>query len=363
MFAQDVAEDVVISEKSIRAAVTDVVKSAEVAKLVYVHDSCMGIQRLRKNGDFIYMDGKKRVTKKSDLDRIRKLAIPPAWEDVWICRESNGHLQVTGKDARGRKQYKYHPSWNAIRSTTKFYRLLEFGRQLPAMRRELQKHLALPAYPKEKIMALVVSLLERTNIRIGNGAYEKLYGSFGLTTLKNSHVQVKGAKVNFMFRGKKGIRHNISMKSKKLARLIQNCKDIPGKDLFEYIDDNGNIHHVDSGMVNIYIHSISGHDFSAKDFRTWAGSCQALLGFHEAGDFRTIAEFKEKTLAVIDHVAKALGNTRTVCRKYYIHPLILRLYEEKKLDKYLEGISPAEEKDDTELRPEEKVLIRILETN
>jgi DNA topoisomerase-1 len=352
-----------ISKSDIKTAVADLVKSAKVVNLVYVNDASPGITRERNNGNFIYLNGKKRIRDKSVLERIQKLAIPPAWEKVWICENENGHLQATGLDARGRKQYRYHALWNSIRNTTKFYRMLDFGRQLPLMRRELKRHLALPGYPKEKILALVVSLLEQTKIRIGNGFYEKLYGSFGLTTLKNDHVKVKGAEMIFNFKGKKGIEHKISLKSKRLASLVQGCKDIPGKDLFEFIDEEGNIQQIDSGMVNNYIHSLSGTDFSAKDFRTWAGSTEALLGFAEAGDFGTASEMKEKTLQVLDRVAKALGNTRTVCRKYYVHPLIISLYEEKKLLPNLRAIREPLKNDEGDLGPEEQLLIKILEKN
>jgi DNA topoisomerase I len=352
-----------LGKKAIRTAVMDVAKSAAVVNLTYVNDTMSGISREREGDTFAYFDGKKKITKQSVLDHIKKLAIPPAWEQVWICKDPAGHLQATGLDAKGRKQYRYHPLWNSIRNTTKFYRLRDFGKQLPAMRAQIHKHLALPGYPKEKILALVVSLLERTNIRIGNGFYERLYGSFGLTTLKNDHVKVNGTEMTFTFTGKKGVKHNISIRSKKLANIVKGCRDIPGKHLFEFIDENGHVQRVDSGMVNAYIHSISGNDFSAKDFRTWAGSTQALIALGEAGDYETNAEFKEKIVKMFDHVACALGNTRAVCRKYYVHPLITELYEGKKLKTYLEEMKTLVCKNDSDLHPEECVLLKILEKN
>jgi DNA topoisomerase-1 len=348
-----------LSKKAIQAAVMDVVKSAKVVDLIYVADHCEGITRVKKEDGFLYKDGNRAVKNRSVLERIKKLAIPPAWENVWICRDENGHLQATGKDIRGRKQYRYHTRWNVVRSSTKFFRLLEFGRQLPAMRAVIDKHLALPGYPKEKIMALVVTLLQKTHIRIGNGFYEKLYGSFGLTTLKNKHVTVKGTEMVFSFKGKKGVMHEISLKSKKLANLVKACKDIPGKDLFEFIDEKGQVHRIDSGMVNNYIHEISGDDFSAKDFRTWAGSREALVSFRETGGFETASQMKEHVVRMYDTVAKALGNTRTVCRKYYVHPVIVSLYESGKLLPYLDKL-PEGLKSEQAGGAEEEVLLEIL---
>ncbi len=350
-----------LSRQEIKSAVMDVVKSAAAVNLRYVSDSMPGISRIRSEEGFVYMQGNRRVKDKATLGRIKKLVIPPAWEQVWICSEDNGHLQATGMDAKGRKQYRYHASWSSIRNATKFYRLQEFGKRLPAMRTELQKHLTLPGYPKEKILALVVSLLERTNIRIGNGFYEKLYGSFGLTTLKNNHVKVKGSEMIFSFTGKKGVKHHVSIRSKKLSKIVQACKDIPGKDLFEFIDENKAVHRIESGMVNAYIHSISGSDFSAKDFRTWAGTTQALLALSEVGNFETVTEFREKCVKVFDHVACSLGNTRSVCRKYYVHPLIIDLYERRQLEPYLQEMKTMSGRELEGLSPEESILLKILE--
>ncbi len=263
-----------------------------------------------------------------------------------------------------RKQYRYHKLWSVIRNHTKFYRLAEFGKQLPSIRRQIEKDLSLPGFPREKILAAVVSLMERTHIRVGNAFYEKLYGSFGLTTLKNRHVALSGTKMLFTFKGKKGIKHTITLKSKKLARIVKGCKEIPGKELFEYIDENGVINNVDSGMVNGYIRNISEGDFTAKDFRTWAGSVQSLAAFKEAGGYKSETEMKQKINAAFGIVAGQLGNTVAVCRKYYVHSLIVKLYEENKLDKYVGNLNANELNDNQSgLTAEEKVLMKILEEN
>ena len=354
--------ETIIDKRVFRAAIKDAVKTAKAVNLVYVSNKEDGYHRKRKGTSFYYTDNGKKITDKEILERIRKLVIPPAWENVWICKSENGHLQVTGIDKLGRKQYRYHASWNNIRNHTKFFRLLEFGKQLPAMRAVLEKNLAQPGYPREKVLAAIVSLLEQTKIRIGNAFYEKLYGSFGLTTMKNHHVKVEGAKVEFTFKGKKGVQHKIDLRSKKLANIVKGCKEIPGKELFEYIDSDGNIHKIDSGMVNEYIRKISEGDFSAKDFRTWAGSTQALLAFKELGGFESVTEMNKKIPAVFDMVAEQLGNTRTVCKKYYVHPSIITLYEEQKLDKYLNELENPSS-NDLGLMPEEIVLMKILERN
>jgi len=264
----DVIDKLVTEEQSIVRDINDVVKIAVSAGLVYVSDNQPGFTRIRKDAGFYYMDGRKRLRNRELLNRIKGLVLPPAWENVWICKESNGHLQATGFDQMHRKQYRYHSSWMAVRNQTKYYRLKEFGERLPMIRDKLEKDLSLPGFPQDKVIAAMVSLLERINIRMGNSFYEKLYGSIGLTTLKNRHVKVNGSKLQLIFKGKKGIRQNITFTSRKLSRIIKGCKEIPGKELFAYYDENKGIHPVDSGMVNNYIRTVSGGDFTAKDFRT-----------------------------------------------------------------------------------------------
>ncbi len=358
----EVIETPETEEFSTDEELNDAVKTAVSAGLVYVSDNQPGFTRTRKGNGFYYTEGNKRLVDSKQLNRIKGLVLPPAWEKVWICKLSNGHLQATGYDQLSRKQYRYHSSWMAIRNQTKFYRLKEFGECLPMIRKRLEKDLSLPGFPQNKVLAAMVSLLERINIRVGNSFYERLYGSFGLTTLKNRHVKVNGSHLQLTFRGKKGVRQNIAFTSKKLSRIIKGCKEIPGKELFEYYDENKNIHTVDSGMVNNYIRTISEGDFTAKDFRTWAGSIHALLAFKELGDFGTISEMNRKIPAALDIVARQLGNTRAVCKKYYVHPLILEYYRDKKLETYLNDLNRVESENDTEgYMPEERVLLKMLE--
>ena len=354
-------ESIKLTRKKIEAISRHPEKTAVAIDLVYVNDSHPGINRIKKGKGFAYVADGKKLENKAVVNRIKSLVIPPAWENVWICMLDNGHLQATGVDVMKRKQYKYHPRWNTLRNQTKFYRLLEFGKALPAMRLQLEKDLALPGMPVEKVLALVVTLMGETNIRIGNNFYEKLYGSFGLTTLKDKHVVINGSHLKFVFKGKKGVDHDISLKNKKLALLVKKCRDIPGKELFQYYDEAGKRHPIDSGMVNNYIKTISGTDFSAKDFRTWSGTVNALLAFKELGAFETETEKKKKIVEALDMVASQLGNTRTVCKKYYVHPAIINIYENNSLQKYEELLQ--EKPDKINGIPEEQVILKILETN
>ena len=358
----DIEQILHLPQKKLEAIVHDAVKAAKAVSLVYISDSAEGIKRIKKGKSFSYLLKEKPVDDEDTLQRIKSLVIPPAWENVWISPMDNGHLQATGTDALQRKQYRYHPLWNALRNHTKFYRLHEFGKTLPAIRLQLEKDISLPGLPVEKVLATAVSLMERTNIRVGNNLYEKLYGSFGMTTLKDKHVKVEGAKIRFTFIGKKGVSHDINIKSSKLAKIVKQCRDIPGKELFQYYDAEGNRKSIDSGMINNYIHQISGGEFTAKDFRTWAGTVQAILAFKELGFFDTQTETKKKIAEALDIVAKHLGNTRTVCKKYYVHPLIVSLYENQELKNYTADLDKIEEDDNKAgLTGEEKVLMKILE--
>ena len=332
-------------------------ETARVAHLRYVSDCAEGIKRVKKGTAYQYTFKGGKVTDAETLERIRKLAIPPSWSDVWICQSSTGHIQATGKDLNGRKQYRYHSEWNALRNETKFHRLLEFGKSLPQLRKKIDNDLSRPELSENKVLATVVELMELTFIRIGNSGYEKLYGSYGLTTLKDKHVNIGQDKISFTFRGKKGVEHSISIRDRRLARIVKKCRDIPGKDLFQYYTAGGERRNIDSGMVNAYIKAGTEHDFSAKDFRTWAGSVKALeiLSTLEAPPNNSIA--KKTIVDVLDKVSAKLGNTRTVCRKYYVHPILLELYETGKLGQCL-----AKMKQDAGngLLPEEKALMCVL---
>lgn len=351
-----------LSKKRISSIINDPVKTAKAVDLIYVSDAVPGILRKKSGKSFSYYLDDKKVTDEEELLRIKSLVLPPAWENVWICALHNGHLQATGTDVKKRKQYKYHPHWNALRNHTKFYRMLEFGKVLPKIRLQLEKDLSLPGLPKRKILATVVSLMERTNIRVGNNVYEKLYGSFGLTTLKDNHVSVKGQQIKFTFKGKKGVQHDISIRNKKLAGIVQRSKEIPGKELFQYIDENGDRQSIDSGTVNDYIKELSGSDFTAKDFRTWAGTVNAFLAFKETGIAETETATKRNIVEALDKVASQLGNTRTVCKKYYVHPVIISLYESKGICKYFEQLDAISVDDNkADLTNDEKIIMSILQ--
>ena len=354
-------EGIRISSRKINKILHDPQATAKAVQLIYVNNSEDGYIRVRRGKSFGYQYKTKALKDKDALQRIKSLVLPPAWENVWICTLHNGHLQATGMDARNRKQYRYHPLWNQLRNHTKFYRMLEFGEALPAIRKQVNKDLGLEGTPKEKVLAAVVSLMESTSIRIGNGEYEKANGSFGLTTLKDKHVNISGNEMKFCFKGKKGVIHNISLRNKKLAKIVKQCRDIPGKELFQYIGEDGERRTIDSGMVNEYLKNITGGEFTAKDFRTWAGSVYALQAFKEKSDFETVTEARKNIVAALDEVSKHLGNTRTVCKKYYVHPELLNLYENKKLGNYLQKLGDNTSGGDLKgLSPEEEVMMELL---
>ena len=347
-----------VPKRKLKGLLQDTQKSAKVINLVYVSDKDPGIERSKRGANFIYIKNGKKVTDKNDLLRIRKLVLPPAWENVWICSLPDGHLQATGYDVKKRKQYRYHSLWSEFRNQTKFYQLLEFGKKLPAIREKLAKDLLKPGLPLEKVLAASVMIMEETNIRVGNDIYEKLYGSFGLTTLKDKHVKINGNSVKFCFKGKKGIYHEIDMKSAKLARIVKQCRDIPGKELFQYYNENGERKPIDSGMLNSYIKDICCDNFTAKDFRTWTGSVYAIEAFKELGCCETETEKKKRIVQALDIVAKRLGNTRAVCKKYYVHPVIETLYSNEQLETFFQ-ITKSGIKD--QFSEAEYILMKILE--
>jgi DNA topoisomerase I len=321
-----------ISHQELLNTVTNPVQAARVVQLTYITKFSDGITRTRKGKQFTYHLNGKKITDKKTIERIRKLAIPPAWTDVWICKSENGHIQATGHDLRGRKQYRYHTDWNELRNKTKYHRLYEFGKVLPQLRTAVKKDIADKNLSERKVIAAVINLMEETYIRIGNNGYEKMYGSYGMTTMKNRHVTISSGQVRFCFTGKKGVEHTITLKNKKLARIVKQCRDIPGKELFQYYDEEGNRRPIDSGMVNNYLkENAAGMDISAKDFRTWAGSLQSLKSFRSMAPTDEEGVIKKNVITMLDEVSAKLGNTRTVCRKYYIHPQIITLYEKGKL--------------------------------
>lgn len=351
-----------ISHRKHLALVNDYEKAAALASLLYVSDTEPGIQRKKSGKGFCYILEDKPVREAAIKERIKKLAIPPAWSAVWICAKENGHIQATGFDLRKRKQYKYHELWTFLRNETKFHKMIEFGKRLPALRLQLEQDLSIKELTDKKVLAAVISLMERTYIRIGNTTYEKLNGSHGLSTLHDKHVKINGAEISFNFTGKKSINHSVKLSNKKLARIVEQCRDVPGKLLFQYYDEEGNRKPIDSGMLNNYIKEITDQTFTAKDFRTWAGCLHFLLAFRSLD--LEVQEHPTKTVVneMLDFVSKKLGNTRTVCRKYYVHPGIVRLYEENKLKSYLEELDNIEEDDKTSsLTHDEKLLMKLLE--
>ena len=305
-------------------------QAAACAGLTYVSDEEPGIRRRRSGKGFRYTwpDGT-TVTEEDTLARIRKLAIPPAYTDVWICPDPDGHLQATGRDTKGRKQYRYHPRWTEQREGTKFGRMLEFCRALPTIRARVEEDLSRRGLPREKVLATVVRLLETTLIRIGNESYVRENRSYGLTTLRDRHAEIDGAQIRFAFKGKSGKVWNVELKDRRLARVVRACRDVPGDELFQYIGDDGQRHAITSGDVNDYLRAITGEDFTAKDFRTWAGTVLAALALKEFESFDSKAKAKRNITRAIEQVAARLGNTTSVCRKSYVHPEVL--------DAYLEG--------------------------
>jgi DNA topoisomerase-1 len=335
----------------------DPADSAEAAGLRYVSDTAPGITRRRAGDGFRYLgaDGKP-VRDAATLARIRSLAIPPAYRDVWICPSPRGHIQATGRDARGRKQYRYHPKWRDVRDETKFGRMLAFSDALPAIRQRIERDMARTGLPREKVLATVVRLLESTRIRVGNDEYTRANRSFGLTTLRDQHVEITGSKLRFEFRGKSGKRHTVGLTDRRLARIVRQCQAIPGAELFQYLDDDGQRQTIGSGDVNDYIREITGQDFTAKDFRTWGGTMLAAeaLAALDAGESEK--DRKAAIVRAVDQVAGHLNNTRAICRKYYVHPLIFESFLAGTLARQLDagGKPPAG------LTPHEAAVISLL---
>jgi DNA topoisomerase I len=326
--------------------------------LVYASDDEPGIRRVRKGKGFTYFspDGK-RVTDRATLERIRGLVIPPAWKEVWISRRPRGHLQATGRDARGRKQPLYHPTWRAVRDADKFSRMVNFARALPRIRRRVARDLGLPGLPRERVVATIVRLLEMTFARIGNEEYARDNGSFGLTTLRDRHVTVSGSTVRFLFKGKSGREIEVGVTNRRVARVVKRCEELPGQMLFQYIGPDGERHKVHSDDVNGYLQEVSGEEFTAKDYRTWSATVLAIGALRDVARFESDAEAKHNVVAAIDSVARRLGHTRAVCRRSYVHPRVIDTY----LDGSLEGIlSVVSSKAYRNLKADEVAVLALL---
>jgi DNA topoisomerase-1 len=336
---------------------------AESAGLVYVSDEQRGIRRERGGDVFRYVKPNgERVTDEAALERIRKLAIPPAWTGVWICTRANGHLQATGRDARGRKQYRYHPQFREVSEANKYEHMLAFARALPAIRARVAEHMALRGLPREKVLATVVHLLETTLIRVGNDDYAKQNKSYGLTTLRNPHVKVEGSELRFQFKGKSGKTWRLQVRDRRVARIVKACQELPGQDLFQYLDESGEQRSVTSADVNEYLREITGSDITAKDFRTWAGTVMAAMALRKFERFDSQAAARKNVCAAIERVASRLGNTPTICRKCYVHPEIFSSYAEGALLLEIKERVKDELRDDlTQLKPEEAAVLSLLE--
>lgn len=302
--------------------------AAKSAGLRYVNDDDPGISRRTAGKDFHYFDAQgRRITQSPTLARIKRLAIPPAWTEVWICPSENGHIQATGRDARGRKQYRYHPDWRAVRDENKYERMIAFGKALPRIRRHVARDLRRKGLGREKVLATMVRLLETTLIRVGNEEYARANGSIGLSTMRDRHVQVqRDGKLRFQFKGKSGKRHDIELHDARVADIVRRAQDLPGQELFQYLGEDGTQQKVTSDDVNSYLRQIAGEEFSAKDFRTWAGTVLAAIALRQFERFSTKSEAKKNLVAAIERVAERLGNTPAVCRKCYIHPVVLSSY-------------------------------------
>jgi DNA topoisomerase I len=338
--------------------------SARAAGLRYVYDSRPGITRHPTRTGFRYTTPDGHVLRdKETLARIKSLAIPPAWVDVWICPLANGHLQATGRDARARKQSRYHPKWREVRDQSKYEHMLHFGSALPTIRKHVEEHLTLPGLPREKVLATIVRLLETTFIRIGNESYARENKSFGLTTLQRRHVDIRGSRLTFKFKGKSGVEHTVNLTDRRLARIVKTCRDIPGYELFEYLDDDGSPHTIDSTDVNAYLDGITDPDshFTAKDFRTWAGTVLAAVTLRDFEPCDSASQLKKNIVEAIKSVARQLRNTPAVCRKCYIHPAVLEAYQSGAMTTLLSDVKPTTATHPHALRPEESALMHLLQ--
>jgi DNA topoisomerase-1 len=309
-----------------------------VKGLVYVTDEVPGIRRVAHGSGFVYRrpDGRP-IRDDAELARIRSLAVPPAWNDVWICPQANGHLQATGRDVRGRKQHRYHPRWTAVRDEAKYSRMLAFAEALPGLRRRTEADLAAPGLPRRKVVAAVVQLLEKTLIRIGNDEYARHNRSFGLTTIEDRHAKIAGPAIRFRFRGKSGKSHDVALTDPRLARIVKRCQELPGSQLFQYVDETGQVRDISSSDVNAYLRAAMGRTFTAKDFRTWAGSVLAARALEDIGRATDRGPGERQVVQAVDAVSQVLGNTRAVCRKCYVHPAVIDAYMDGSLPRMLRG--------------------------
>jgi DNA topoisomerase-1 len=336
--------------------------AAKAAGLRYVSDIMPGFTRRKRGSSFVYLDTQGKILKdQKQLQRIRTLVIPPAWTSVWICPLENGHLQATGRDEKGRKQYRYHEDWNQIRNETKFTKMHVFAEKLPEIRKRVQKDLETSGIGRNKVLAAIVKIMEQTMIRIGNEEYAEKNESYGLTTIRNKHAEVHGPKVRFRFKGKSGKLHDVEIEDRRIAQIVRKCQELQGQELFGYIDEDGNAVDVSSNDVNEYLREITGENITAKDFRTWGGTVQAALAFQELGPHKTKTELKKMMVQAVQRTAACLRNTPSVCRKYYIHPCVFKAYESGSLFKIHASCQKSKRSKIKGLFAEEIFALRLLE--
>lgn len=349
-----------LSPEDINTIMENPVEAIDLANLIYISESSLCIHRKKVGRGYSYLENDKKVKDPETLDRIKKLVIPPGWEKVRICKLKKGHLQAVGRDEKGRKQYIYHLLWSKIRNQTKFFKMSSFGKTLPKIRKKVEEDLDALVMNRRKVLALIIRLMEETHIRIGNAYYAKENKTYGLSTLRTRHVKTSRNKMKFEFVGKKGKEHSVTLENKELVKLVNQCEELPGWELFKFYDEQGNKQVIDSGMINEYIHEISGKQFSAKDFRTWSASKIFFETLYELGYTDDEKENKKNILTAFDASAKGLGNTRTVCRQYYVHPILIESYENGEIVPFFKKVRNTGEKNYTTLSSPEKVMLKMI---
>ncbi|SHG36252.1 DNA topoisomerase-1 [Salegentibacter echinorum] len=349
-----------ISPEEIESLISDPYEAVAFARLTYVSEEHLSIERKKRGRGFSYLQKGERLEDKKTIARIKELVIPPAWQDVKISHLEKGHLQVVGRDEKNRKQYIYHPTWSKLRNETKFFKMAAFGENLPKIRKQVDKDLDLPEMSQRKVLALILRLMEETHIRIGNEYYAKKNKTYGLSTFRSRHVKTHKNRIKFEFIGKKGKEHSVTVKNKKLIKLINQCEEIPGWELFKFFDENGEKRSIDSGMINEYIHELTGDLFSAKDFRTWSATKIFFETLRELGYIEEEKQNKKNLLKAFDASAEGLGNTRAVCRSYYVHPKIINSYESGEIEPYFDKVKEETTQNYVALSETEKVILEMI---
>jgi len=349
-----------LSTDDITTILENPLDAIQMANLIYISERDLSIERKKAGRGFTYLEKGEKINDPEILKRINSLVIPPAWKNVKIAKSKKGHLQAVGRDEKNRKQYIYHPLWSNLRNQTKFFKMSTFGKKLPKIRSRVEEDLDLPEMNQKKVMALVIRLMEETHIRIGNAYYARENKTYGLSTLRSRHVKISKNNMKFEFVGKKGKEHSVTIKNKKLIKLVNQCEEIPGWQLFKFYDEKGQKQALDSGMINQYIQEISGEQFSAKDFRTWSASKIFFETLHELGYTSEEKENKKNILTAYDAAASGLGNTRTVCRQYYVHPAIVENYENGEIQTFFEKIKSKGDENYASLSGSEKVMLKMI---